>query len=289
MFGYVRPRKDQLKLCDYDRYHAAYCGLCRQLGKRYGFLSRFFVNYDMTFLYFLLAGVCPEDKREKCFCPANVFCRKQCYASESVYGVVAAMDVILCHYQLSDAVNDRTFLKSIPYRLARAVTNRGYRKAATALPEFVRLTSSQLQRLSELEASRCASIDETADSFALILKGCASGIEAPEIRRPTEQILYHVGRFLYLTDALDDLSDDCNHDRYNPLRYRFTVENGTLREGDILQFRQTMEHSISLAGAALELLPLKSGESILKNIIYLGLPAVLEAVSNGGFRTRAKI
>ena len=57
MFGYVRPRRDELRMREYDRYHAAYCGVCRSLGREYGFFSRFLVNYDMTFLYLLLASV----------------------------------------------------------------------------------------------------------------------------------------------------------------------------------------------------------------------------------------
>ena len=39
MFGYIRPRRDTLLVRDYDRYRAAYCGLCRALGKRCGFAA----------------------------------------------------------------------------------------------------------------------------------------------------------------------------------------------------------------------------------------------------------
>mgnify|MGYP005925186985 CR=1 FL=1 len=54
MFGYVLPRRDRLSEEAQARYHAAYCGLCRALKLEYGFAARFLVNYDMTFLYFLL-------------------------------------------------------------------------------------------------------------------------------------------------------------------------------------------------------------------------------------------
>lgn len=289
MFGYVRPRKDQLRLCDYDRYRAAYCGLCRALGKQYGFRYRFFVNYDMTFLYFLLAGTEKEAECKKCVCPANVFRRRACYLSDETYRIVAAADVILCHWQLCDAVQDRSFWKSLPYRLIRTLTNRGYRKAAALAPEFDALAAEELERLAALEKENCASIDKTADCFATILQGCAAHLKAPELRRPTEQVLYHVGRFLYLADALDDLRSDCASSSYNPLRFRYTVHDGTLREADLAELTQTMEHSVCLAGAALELLPPRSGREILENIIYLGLPAVLQAVKNGNFRARAKI
>lgn len=289
MFGYVRPRKDQMKVCDYDRYQAAYCGLCRALSKRYGFISRFFVNYDMTFLYFLLSSTQKEAECKKCLCPANLFRRKTCYVSEKTYDTVAAMNIILCYHQLSDAVLDRSFFKAFPYRILRALTRCSYKKAAALLPDFDMLAKEQLQKLHALEKTHCASIDRTADCFATLLKGCAAGLKKAELSRPTEQVLYHVGRFLYLADALDDLSDDCAEDSYNPLRYRFSVQDGVLSETDLNELIQTMEHSVSLAGAAFELLPVLSGREVLENIIYLGLPAVLQAVRRGEFRAKARL
>ena len=75
MFGYVLPRRDKLSETDNARYRAAYCGLCRCLKQRYGFRARFLVNYDMTFLYFLLQK--GEAKQpERCHCPARPFCKK---------------------------------------------------------------------------------------------------------------------------------------------------------------------------------------------------------------------
>lgn len=289
MFGYVRPRKDQLKICDYDRYKAAYCGLCRALGKKYGFLYRFFVNYDMTFLYFLLASVFPEAPKEKCLCPANVFCKKPCYCADDLFERVSGMNVIFCHYQLCDAVEDRGAVAALPYRLARFFTRRGYKKAAKRFSDFDKLASSQLAHLSDLEHARCTSIDATADAFASILRGCVADETRKEVRRPMEQVLYHVGRFLYLTDAMDDLQKDCKNNSYNPLRYRFEITDGVLNAQAAEDLKLTIEHSVSLAGAALELLPMKSGAEILSNIIYLGLPAVLQTVSDGNFRARAKI
>ena len=54
MFGYITIHKDELKIKDYNRYHAYYCGLCRELSKRHGELSRLTLTYDMTFLVILL-------------------------------------------------------------------------------------------------------------------------------------------------------------------------------------------------------------------------------------------
>ena len=54
MFGYVRPSEARLSEADKERFAAAYCGLCRTLGERYGLASRFILNYDFAFLAILL-------------------------------------------------------------------------------------------------------------------------------------------------------------------------------------------------------------------------------------------
>ena len=57
MFGYVMPRMEDLTQEERERYHAAYCGVCRALGERFGQRCRVALTYDMTFLALLL-GVC---------------------------------------------------------------------------------------------------------------------------------------------------------------------------------------------------------------------------------------
>ena len=289
MFGYVRPRRDQLPQAELDAYQAAYCGLCRALGKEYGFPARFLVNYDMTFLYLLRASVHSPAETARCWCPARVCGKKTCALDPEGFGVAAACTVILCYEKLRDDVTDEGFLKSLPSRLLSRVYRRAYQKAARRLPDFAALTARQLAALRDLEAAHSPSIDAVADAFAQIVSGCASDLEDPALRRPMEQVLYHTGRFLYMADALDDLKRDCEKGRYNPLRYRFRPENGALSPEDQTYLTQLTDSSVNLAGAALALLPLRSHENLLENIVYLGFPAVFEAVKTGKYQSRAKI
>ena len=48
-------------------------------------------------------------------------------------------------------------------------------------------------------------MDRAADTFAVLLSGASAEIEDPTRRRVLEQILYHLGRWVYLIDAADDL------------------------------------------------------------------------------------
>lgn len=289
MFGYVRPRRDLLKQTELEDYRAAYCGLCRSLGKRYGFAARFLVNYDMSFLYLLRSSAARAAEAKACWCPARVCGKKNCAVDDAGFAPVAACTVILCVEKLRDNIRDKGFFRSIPDRLAALLYRRAYRRAARALPDFAALTARQLQALHVLEREKSPSIDATADAFARIVAGCAGDLEDPALRRPMEQILYQTGRFLYLADALDDLSEDCRKDAYNPLRYRFRPVDGKLRQEDLQYLSQLTDSSVNLAGAALALLPAQSHAGLLENILYLGLPAVFAAVRAGRFNAKDRL
>ena len=286
MFGYVIPRKDKLTEAQQARYRAAYCGLCRGLKLRYGFRARFLVNYDMTFLYLLLQRQTGRET-QRCFCPANPFCKKNCLPADEAMDYAADMSVLLSYQKLADSIQDGGFFSALGARLAKLLLRRVYAKAAGRRGEEDQAFRSCLQRLGQLERENCASIDRAADAFASILKVCA-GAAAPEERRPMELLLYHVGRYLYLTDALEDLPRDLKKNRYNPLRYRYCVEDGHLRAEDKQQLMDSIDASISMAASAFELLETGENTELLDNIIYYGLPAVLHSVAQGTFRKRGK-
>ena len=64
MFGYVMPRMEDLSQEERERYHAAYCGVCRALGERCGQRCRVALTYDMTFLALLLGSLYEPDERQ---------------------------------------------------------------------------------------------------------------------------------------------------------------------------------------------------------------------------------
>ena len=79
MFGYVVIDKPELKVKDFEIYNAVYCSLCRKMGKTYGPLSKFCLNYDFTFLLLIRLALsqkqcsfsnshCSFNPRKKCFC-----------------------------------------------------------------------------------------------------------------------------------------------------------------------------------------------------------------------------
>ena len=129
-----------------------------------------------------------------------------------------------------DAVADERGLRRFGARLASLVfLRRAYRKAARRHPAEDALIRQQLSRLAELEAAHSDILDAPADAFATLLT-CLASLH-PQVR-VAQQLLYHVGRFIYLVDVLDDLPGDCKRGSYNPLRYRFSLQDGALTPAD---------------------------------------------------------
>ena len=223
---------------------------------------------------------------KKCRCPARVK-RKTCEVGSPVMDQAADLSVLLYYWKLQDEVADsNSFLRKSGCRMATAVLRRAYRSAAQARPEADQMIRTQLQKLSDLEKAHSDMMDAPADAFARILMAFAAG--HPQ-QRAVEQVLYHIGRYIYLTDALDDLADDCETDNYNPLRYRFKPVDGKLSQEDLAYFRSTVHSSIGMACAALELLSMQSGDELLRNILYEGMPLVLNLVAEGKFEAKGKI
>ncbi len=279
MYGYVRPLKGELKVSEYESFQAVYCGLCHSLKKQGGFAARFLVNYDLTFLAMLLddGGGCVERKR----CPARLWGKKRCLCGASPVDIAADQSIILAWWKFDDEIRDGAFPRRLLARLLKLLFHRAYRTACARQPDFAKAVEENLRALNALEATRCESIDATADKFALILRSVALSVPDGERRRVLGELLYHLGRCVYLLDATNDLTDDEKHERYNPLRYRFNPIDGSLSESDREQLHGIVRQSVNCVIAAYELLDKGSWNGILSNILYLGLPWVTDAVFSG--------
>ena len=119
--------------------------------------------------------------------------------------IAADESVILAWWQLRDGAADHGFWKGTGYRAAAGALGSAYGRAAAARPEFDRQVRECLGELAALEAERCPSMDRAADTFARLLQSAAATAADPVRRRVLEQMLYHLGRWVYLVDAADDL------------------------------------------------------------------------------------
>lgn len=284
MFGYVRPPLQDLPQEETERFRRMYCGLCHTLGRRYGTAARFILNYDFTYLAVLLSEPQEPQMREGRCIRHPVHAHS--FLEENEAMVLAADEsVILAYWQLRDGVADHDWFHGLKYRGLSAVLEPAYRKAAALRPEFDRTVRRQLDVLAALEREGCDSIDRAADAFAVLLGAAAESVDDPVRRRVLEQILYHLGRWVYLVDAADDLKQDAAEGSYNPVPLRYGLEDGVWTPESRAAFAVTLDHSVHMMTTAFELWDFGVWTPLLETTLYTGLFRVGKAVLDGTFRT----
>lgn len=284
MFGYVRGVKDLLSPEDAKRYEGVYCGLCHTLKERYGRRTQFILNYDFVFLAILLARpeeACPFPA---CSCPYRPWKKKACWPGNPALEAAADASVILTWWKLQDAIRDGEWKERTVSRAASLALKGPYQKAVSLRPEFDRLVKDCLEELHELEGANTPSLDRPADTFARILQGAATQLEPAWRASAVGQILYHVGRWIYLVDAWDDLPEDRQTGSYNPILARFGPEAENQKD----YLRGTLHDSLGVADTAFALLDWGVWEALLDHILRTGLPAVEEAVFTGQWKQKKK-
>ena len=284
MFGYVRARQDTLSEEAAEKYHAAYCGLCHVLGRRYGWFARMFLNYDFVMLAMLLAPPEASGQSSCAKCVLHPLRGKPVCKGGEWLETAGGESVILAYWKLKDTLVDGGFFSRLTARFLCLCCGPGYRRARAQFPEFDARTTQLLQRLHELEEERCPSIDQAADCFAQLLQAAAPPAGEESRDRTLEQLLYHLGRWIYLVDAVDDLEEDRRAGRYNPVAARFPDWS----QEDQAALRNTMDHSLALAGAAFQLLGENAWSPVVENILYSGLSGVEELVFSGQWKQHQK-
>ncbi len=282
MFGYVRPPLGELPEAERQRFRAVYCGLCRVLGERYGLPARMILNYDFTFLAILLSDG-GETGAEQVRCPRHPVRKRTVRSGGGAMELAADESVILAWWQLRDGVEDHGFGRGLKYRAGAGALRRAYRRAAALRPEFDGAVREQLGKLRELEEAQSPAMDAAADAFAVLLAGAAAEVDDPIRRRVLGQLLYHLGRWIYLVDAADDLRKDADSGNYNPVALRYGLADGTWTAESRREFAATLDQSVHMMQTAFELWEFGPWRPLLERTFYAGLYYVGGAVLNGTF------
>lgn len=276
MFGYVKPFKPELKICEFDAYKAVYCGLCGQLGKAFGPAARLTLSYDFTFLSMLYFAVSGEDANvsdRRCF--VNPLKKTPCLGDSEALRFGADIAAIMLYYKLLDNIADSGPPGKIGWSLLRPLISPSHKKAASAKPEAEEIIRESVKRQAGIEARGCPSLDEAADPTADAMSKLCGLIPCDgKTNRILSRFGYFVGRFVYLCDALDDLESDLKRGRYNPLIARFFPDKTDMRPlEDAKRFaRESINMTIGEAAVAYDLLELHAFKPILDNIVSLGMP-----------------
>ena len=243
--------------------------------KRCGWFAPLVLNFDFTFLALLLAADEKKVHTECRRCHVPPF-KKRCMCAESG-GLELAADesVILAYWKMRDQIDDSGFFAGLAVRIFCLLFRGAYRAARNHCIAFDASVRTQLSQLRRLEKERCPSIDQTADTFAKLLCAAVPVSGCTQIDRAREQMLYHLGRWIYLVDARDDLQEDRKTGNYNPISLRFP------QGGADETLAVTLDHSIHMMQTASVLLDFGVYEPLVSNILDHGLPAIQQLVFRG--------
>lgn len=268
MFGYITVHKDELKIKDYNTYRGYYCGLCRELGKCHGQLSRLTLTFDMTFLVLLLTGLYetePESGMKRCpLHPAT----KHLTLRNEFTEYAADMNILLTYYNLLDDWNDEKKLSS----LAMSKTlEKSLHQITTRYPAKVDAVKQYMSRLAECERQQNHDLD-TAAGYTGEMLGEIFAWRDDEWSADLRKMGFYLGKFIYLCDAREDMEKDKKTGNYNPLLYHSDQPDFETHIQDILTMMAAE------CAKEFERLPILMNADILRNILYAGIWSRYETV-----------
>lgn len=261
MFGYLTICRDELKIKDERTYRSWYCGVCEELKKRHGQLSRFTLTYDMTFLALLLQGVYEEKtQQEEKRCLPHPF-KKHLTTTGPATAYAADMNVLLGYYDILDDWEDER--KPGAFLLCRSLKST-FEKTAAKYPRQTRAIDDYIKALKECEHSGSCDIDLASGLTGRLM----AEIFAPRddsFREVLGRIGFQMGKFIYLMDAWEDAEKDRQKGNYNPFAQWMLQEQFDER------VRQVLLMIAADAAREFEKLPIEENIDILRNILYCGI------------------
>jgi len=289
MFGYVTPCKMEMKIKDYEKFKAYYCGLCNSIKNNFGNLPRLTLNYDMTFLAILLDALSENKYNFNRFkCLIHPLKKRIMISDNKALDYAAFCNITLAYYKLMDDVYDNKTIKSKVF----SVFLKNYLlKSEIAYKDIICYIKEKLLFLNTLEANHenmgideQLSIDELSHVFADLTGFIISFYyKNAAFKDDLYWLGYNLGKWIYIIDAYDDLGKDMKSNSFNAINSLLNTD-----KLDFESFSKLIKPRIDflLASCAaqclkyLNKLPLIKNKDILYNILELGLMEKMDKVFN---------
>ena len=187
--------------------------------------------------------------------------KKRPMLKNEVTSYAAAMNVLLAYYHLDDDWKDDRKITSLA---ARNAIRRKVRKVVRQYPRQSRAIRESLKELAACERENSMDLDRTAGCFGKLMEELflyRKDVWEEQLRR----MGFFLGKFIYLMDAYEDLPEDLEKIRYNPLK------NIYAEEGYEERIREILCMMIAESTAEFERLPCLIDVDILRNILYDGI------------------
>lgn len=261
MFGYVVAHKPELKMREFHKYKAYYCGLCKVLREKYGFLGQMTLTYDMTFLVILLTSLYEnESKVEEQRCIVHPM-KKQKMLYNEITEYAADMNIVLTYFKMVDDWKDE---KSKVGLTGVHALRKTYLKLEEKYPEKCRQIQKCMRLLNRCEARQEENIDLAARYFGELMSELL--VYKKDVWEKTlRRMGFYLGKFIYIMDAYDDVEKDMEQGNYNALIPLY----GKTDFDNICQ--DMLNCVLAECTIQFERLPCVEDAEILRNILYAGV------------------
>jgi len=268
MFGYIIINKAEMKFREFDVYHSYYCGICRDLKRKYGVWGQISLSYDMTFLAMLLTGLYePQTRAGSCKCIAHPF-EKHGTRNNVFTEYAADMNALFAYYKCRDDWEDERKLHKLIYgRVLEGKTG----KLKENYKDKLKKISLLMQNFTDAEQSRNADIDTMSGLFGQVMAELVTPKE-DEWAENLRAFGFFLGKFIYLCDAYEDVEKDIKKGTFNPLQSKYERPDFEEECNSILMMM------MSECCREFEKLPILENVEILRNILYSGVWCRYEAV-----------
>ena len=278
MFGYVKAMRDDLTVRQDVLYRAAYCGLCKEMGRCTGQCSRLTLSYDMVFLYLVRMAILKrEPLQKKGRCLLHPLRKRYIVRSDDELKYASRVSALLAYGKFCDDLADEKGFKRFLKKLVKPFFKSAKKRAS--LDGLYESIQKHLSELADIENQRLESVDAPCEAFGKLLgEVFAFGLEK-ENATLAREIGFRTGRWIYAADAADDIDDDKKSGSYNPflLLYGGDVDK---EQRNIIEM--AMKYDLTALAAAIDLIDDSESVKIIKNIIYLGMPfAAHKALAKG--------
>lgn len=286
VFGYVRTMTPELKVKEHEYYRGTYCGLCRAMGKCTGQCSRLSLNYDFVMFALLRFALSKEQTSfSQKRCALHLIKKRNIMNRNAELDRSAYVSALLCYHKVKDDIADEKFWGRLSSRIFLLPTASKMRKKAIKKGNCAELDNrcaEILAKISELEkdTSLSPSVDLPAKAFGTLLGELISEGYSGNDKRIAYSIGLHLGKWIYIADALDDLEEDEINSRYNPFLRLYGTSSLSEEQANGIQL--ALKNELIELEAALDLIDFGSDptvKNLIYNIIYLGMPKRIEEIT----------
>lgn len=235
MFGYIQPDSPYLFIKDEKLYQASYCGMCKSIGKACGNMPKAALTFDVAFMSCLLHNIANCNiVVEKRRCPLHIFKSRPMAKCDDISLLLGCLNTVLAYFKLVDDKADGDKKGAFAF-----VFRRGYKKALARHPKISQIIEGYITRQREIEGRGSAIIEEACEPSAEMMRDAAAYALGEYATEHTNALMYDIGKWIYLADALDDYDKDVKKGRYNVLYNAFNAgckSEAVAKHGDEINF-----------------------------------------------------